>query len=246
MGQSDLESQRNASSRAEADADVSVRQLNVPYFIEGTGFRSTLVLENRSARELTASVTVYSRYGEPLQEPRVQVQRGQVEKISLSQFFSKSSLDCAFGNVHIAFSEDATGVSAYVAVTLNDHPCFESAGTPVVKSRFLEAAVMLPNHRSLAGLALTNIGRKGINVTIRSKLDTHAEKALGIENRQTRLVDLRPLLRFRKGEPVSAIVLLEHDGDPGDLIATGFVLSSGAEYAASVDFRNPSQSRESA
>lgn len=129
------------------------------------------------------------------------------------------------------------GVTSQVTITsTHTRLSFESslvAARDFASTR-LDAIVWAPDEKSEVNVALTNTQSSSItNVAISSDQE---QKILSLGPRETRVVDLKNFLAKVKKSLRAALVSLEHDGAPGTLIATGFVVNRKSGFSSNLTF----------
>src|SRR5258708_5967076 len=90
----------------------------------------------------------------------------------------------------------------------------------------------LPSRGAKAPLALTNVGKRPIAVTIKAGATVSPQSiALGV--RETRVIDVSESSR---ADQRAFLVTLAHDGSPGDLITAGAVLDAKTGFSSTLEF----------
>lgn len=109
----------------------------------------------------------------------------------------------------------------------------------------MNGIVWLPDSGSKAYLALTNASMKAVHVNL--SVGDYA-RVLFLRPRETRVLKLdRQIYRQQEYDTNPAgravLVRLSHDGAPGDIIGTGFVLNPGSGYSSDFALVDPATSR---
>src|ERR1700730_2372965 len=102
-------------------------------------------------------------------------------------------------------------------------------------SNYLNAILSLANTNADGYLAVTNMTTRNavtVQVTVGHKQDTFV-----LTSRETRLLNLGEQHADKRGTAV--LVNVHHNGNPGDIAATGFVLDEGAAYSSTLTMVDP-------
>src|SRR5262249_33588922 len=101
----------------------------------------------------------------------------------------------------------------------------------------LDSIVWLPDGEGRASLALTNITPNELNATITTNQQKDKEiKTVTLGSHEMQVIDLKEILDNKRETAGAALVRVQHDGVPGALIATGFVLNERTGFSSNFAF----------
>ncbi|HEV8131151.1 MAG TPA: hypothetical protein VGQ81_07855, partial [Acidobacteriota bacterium] len=222
--------------------------VNIPYFIESEGMSSILTLNNNLPEVTTATVTIFNRKGNPLAIPPIPLAPLSPVRFSLKQLTSTAAGDFSSGNIEISYSGPSMAVTSQVSV-VSERLRFsiESLETEAMEfaSAKLDGILWLPDSSAQAGVALSNTATKALTVTV-SATQQPGKKArtVTLNSRETRVIDPKDFLEG-KVDSTPALITLEHNGQPGDVIATGFVLNPANGFSSNLNFIDRSTTKSS-
>jgi hypothetical protein len=178
-----------------------------------------------------------------LQLPPVKLPGEQITRLSLKDLTREARGDFGSGNIQIYYRGSAMGVTAQVSVaSIKERLSFESmaAEAAMFASNKLNGIVWVPDDRTQANVALTNVASSVLTITATSGVDSNKKvKPIKLEPRETLVLDLKEFFDGRKATARAALVRLEHSGAPGDLLTTGFALNEKTGFASSLTFIDP-------
>lgn len=211
---------------------------NIPYFVESEELQSTLTLNNGQTGVNTVSVTIFSSNGTALAPQPIILQPLTVTRIKLRELLKDAPASFHTGNIQLSHFGAPMDVTSQVTISSPDtRISFESyeLGMKNFATTRLDGIVWTPDPKSEAAVALTNAQSSSIlSVTIRSEQE---EKQLSLGPRETRLVDLQDFLKkSNKGGARATLMSLEHNGVPGSLIPTAFVLNKKSGFSSNLSF----------
>jgi hypothetical protein len=203
---------------------------NIPYYTLRDGMDSTLTLNNVAPTPTVAKVTIFNTLGRPLVLPPVTLEPHSFKQIDLRSVIADEDFDS--GNIEVQFSGLPMILTCQVSVvSLDKRISFESREQDMTDfmSLNLNGILWLPQAKAEGSLAVTNTAMNTVSVQLSVG---PGKKAFTLTPRETRLIKLNEELDRRA--PVATLVKLNHDGMPGDIIATGFVLDLDTGYSTSI------------
>lgn len=225
--------------QAKAAAVVGAQQMtNIPYFSQKKGMTSTLTLNNNMPAQTKVMITVYSKNGKALTVPPVVLKPSSITNYPLQALTANAGGDFDSGNISIMYDGPSMGVTCQVGIfDPKSRVSFESrdAGMMDFMSSKLNGIISLPDAQTNAFVALTNIATHPVTVqwSIGAKHDE-----LSLSSRETRVVKLTQAvlqsMPNSKGTPqvVPVLLQMQHDGEVGTIVATGFVLNLDRGYSS--------------
>src|SRR5690349_910107 len=211
--------------------------MNIPYFVQSKELQSTLTLNNNQPNATTVAVTIFNAKGAPVATNPFTLQALSVTRFKLEEMLNHVPANSREGNIQISYHGNGMGVTSQLSIASSDtRLSFESTAVDAREfaSSRLDGIVWSPNEKSEANVALTNTqSSRIISVAISSAQD---QKTISLGPRETRVVDLKNFLGRAKKNSRAVLVSLEHDGEPGTLIATGFVLNRNTGFSSNLTF----------
>lgn len=228
---------------------VDDHYVNIPYFSESSGMTSTLSLNNNMKEATEVKITIFNGKGESFEAPPVALQGESITRLSLKDLTKGARGDFNSGNIRIFYRGPAMGVTSQVSVvSTRERVSFESMAseTMMFASSKLNGIAWVPDDRTQAGVALTNVASSTLTVTATSGRDPNRKvKPIKLDPRETRVIDLKEFIDVRRGSTASALIRLEHDGAPGALITTGFALNEKTGFSCGINFVDPATVKSS-
>jgi hypothetical protein len=214
---------------------------NIPYFTLRDGMNSTLTLNNTAASPIPVTVTIYNMQGRSQVLPPITLDPHSFKQIELGDVVASELFDS--GNLQVSYGGTPMLVTCQLSVYSSDkRVSFESKEQEMMdfESSNLNGILWLPDAQAEGFLALTNAATNKVKVqlTIGSRA-----KELSLYPRETQLVKLHEELE-RRG-PVATLIRLQHDGKPGAILTTGFVLDLKKGYSGSFAMLDPKLMRSS-
>lgn len=235
---------------------ASIESMNVPYFSQSGGMHSVLTLNNNTAHEMKVEITVFNTKGRPLMVP-LTLKPG-ITDYELRDLI-KNAKGFGSGNLQLEFEGNSMAVTCQIGVFLdNKRVSFESrdVGMMDFASSQMNSIVWAPDRNSEAFVALTNVASKQVSVDL--SIGKHKER-ISLGPRQTHLFELErqndlhadgdvdldgASSRHNKEDGVTARLLnIQHNGMPGDIIGSGFVLNKQSGYSSSFTLIDPATMR---
>jgi hypothetical protein len=202
--------------------------VNIPYFTLREGMSSTLTLQNRAPSETSAKVTLFNMEGRSQVLPAISIPSHSFKQITLRGVVA--SEEFSSGNIQVAFSGPPMILACQISVvSLENRVSFESRAQDTMDfvSADLNGILWLPQKEAKGFLAMTNTARANVTVEVAVGDD---KQSVVLSSRETRLLDLSEGF----GQPPTAkLVKLHHNGMPGEIITTGFVLNLQRGYSSS-------------
>ena len=214
---------------------------NIPYFTLRDGMNSTLTLNNTAPFSMPVTVTIYNMQGRSQVLPPITLDPHSFKMIEMRDVVASELFDS--GNLQISYQGIPMAVTCQLSVYSSDkRVSFESREQAMMdfESSALNGIVSLPQAGAEAFLALTNESTNKITVqlAIRTK-----SKEVSLYPHETHLLELNEELD--KHSPAAALVKLQHNGKPGDIVTTGFVLDLKNGYSATFMMHDPKLMRSS-
>lgn len=219
---------------------TSNQMTNIPYYTLRDGLSSTLTLNNLTMSAMPVTVTLYNTQGKAQTLNPITLDPHSFKQIELGDVVASDEFDS--GNVEIAFNGINMAVTSQVSIySLKDRVSFESREADIMDfmSSKLAGIVSLP--RGADGyLAVSNTAMT--QVTVEMTVGTR-KKEFSLLPRQTNLVKLND--EVGANAPTATLVSLQHNGMPGDVLATGYVLNMKDGYSSAFTMSDPGNLRSS-
>lgn len=233
------------SGKSSSTMDTGQQMTNIPYFSQEDGMRSVLTLNNNTTAVINVSVTIFNKAGSAFMAPMIALTPGATD-FSLRSLIKNAPGDFSSGNIEVMYVGGMMAVTCQVGV-FGKRISFESREQDMMDflSTKMNGIVWRPDAASKAFVALTNTASKTVHVNVSVGGDT---QALSLKSRETRLVKLdKESLREGPGHDSdtgkATLLQISHDGAPGDIIGTGFVLNPETGYSSDFNLVDPATSR---
>jgi hypothetical protein len=215
---------------------VMDQMTNIPYFTLRNGMSSTLTLQNLAPTPTKVTVTVFNTEGRAHVLDPITLDPHSFKEVQLGDV-APEGFDS--GNVEVAFNGISMAVTCQVSVfSLEKRVSFESREQDMMdfESTNLAGIVSLPQGGD-GFLAVTNVSKNTLTfqLTVGSLKKTDA-----LLPRETRLIKLN-----EDELAAPTLVKLQHNGLPGDLITTGYVLNLKDGYSSGFAMVDPGIMRSS-
>ncbi len=210
------------------DEMAGEQSANIPYFTLRDGMNSTLTLQNRAPSETVARVTLFSMDGRSQGLAPIAIAPYSFIELDLRGVVEDGEFKS--GNIQVAFTGLPMILAAQISITSSQHPLsYESRAQVAMDfmSTKLNGILWLPRPGAEGSLAITNVATTSVAVHLESG---GKQETLTLASHNTRVVKFDEELNRPSSTPV--LVKLQHDGLPGDIITTGFVLDSGTGYSS--------------
>ncbi len=219
---------------------TSNQMTNIPYYTLRDGLSSTLTLNNLTTSAMPVTVTLYNTQGKAQMLNPITLDPHAFKQIELGDVVASDEFDS--GNVEIAFSGITMAVTSQVSV-------YSKANRVSFESR--EADMMEFESSKLAGIASLPKGADGFlavtntaatKVTVQLMIGRRKQE-VPLFPRQTEVVKLSDAGNEHRDGAI--LVSLQHDGMPGDVIATGYTLNMKDGYSSAFTISDPGNLRSS-
>jgi hypothetical protein len=215
---------------------------DIPYFTLRDGMNSTLTLNNVGPAPTPVTVTIYNMEGKAQVLAPITLAPHSFKQIELRDVVVGDDFDS--GNLKVAYNGISMGLTCQVSVSNPEkRVSFESRdvwGQQDMKDMMpsmttnLSGILSLPQETAEGFLTVTNIGTNKVTVQVSTG---SKPKTVALYSRQTRLVKLSDEADQRG--PRAFLVKLQHDGMPGDIVTTGFVLDLKLGYSSAFTMLDP-------
>ncbi len=216
-----------------------MQMTNIPYFTLRDGMNSTLTLNNTAAVQVPdVTVTIYNREGRSQVLPSMTLDPHSFKQIELRGVVASDLFDS--GNLEVSYPGTPMLVTCQLSVYSTDkRVSFESREQSMMdfESSKLNGILWVPD-KAEGFLAMTNAATNAVKVTlsIGSK-----RKEFAVQPHETQVAKLNEQLQGRS----MALVALQHNGKPGAIVTTGFVLDLKNGYSATFMMHDPKLMRSS-
>jgi hypothetical protein len=219
----------------------SDQMTNIPYFTLRDGMSSTLTLNNLAPTPTKATVTIFNAKGRAHVLDPMTLDPHSFKEVRLQDVVPQGDFDS--GNVQVAFRGIPMVVTCQVSVfSLEKRVSFESREQDMMdfKSSSMNGIAWLPQAEADGFLAVTNVANSRVTVQLTAGSN---KKDISLFPRETQVLKLNGELGLHA--PVAAVVKLQHNGLPGDIITTGYVLNLKDGYSSSFAMVDPALMRSS-
>jgi len=227
-------------SNSSAPLELSDQVTSLPYFTLRDGMSSQLTLFNSAPAPTTVTATIFNTEGRPYSPQPIVLDAHSFKTIQLKDIVPESDFDS--GSIELAFRGiNMTALTTQVSIySLEKRVLVESRHLHMFMSSRLNGIVWLPDAEADGFLAVTNAGgnRRAIQLAVGSR-----KREIILLGHQTRLIKLKDEMDGGAASP--SLISLHHDGLPGDVIATGFVMDLRKGYSATIPMTDPAIMRSS-
>ena len=225
---------QNAPKPTPPPQPITDQMTNIAYFTLKDGMSSTLTLNNLAPTESKVTVTLFNTEGrahtlDPITLAPHSVQEVQLEDVAPQDFDS--------GNIEVTFNGLPMIVTCQVSVfSLKDRVSFESREQDMMDFESTKSAGIVSLPKGADGfLAVTNASKNKLTFQLTAG---PLKKTAALLPRETQVIKLNDEERLP-----ATLVRLEHNGLPGDLIATGYVLNLQDGYSSGFAMLDPAINR---
>ena len=214
---------------------------NVAYFTLRDGMGSTLTLQNLAPTPTSVTVTIFNPEGWAHQLDPMTLDPHSVTPVNLVDVVPHGDFDS--GNIEVAYHGISMAVTCQVSISATDkRVSFESREQDMMdfESAKLDGILWLPQPDAEGYLALTNVAPN--KITAQLSVGPKTEE-IPLASRQTRLIKLKD--EFGQHAPVTTLIKLQHNGLPGDIITTGYVVNLKTGYSSGLPMVDPGIMRSS-
>src|ERR1700676_672605 len=197
---------------------VSDQMTNIPYFTLRDGMSSTLTLNNLAPTPTKVTVTIFNTEGRAHVLDLIMLDPHSFKEVKLEDVVPREDFDS--GNVEVAFNGLPMVVTCQVSVfSLKNRVSFESREQDMMDFESANLAGILSLPKGADGfLAVTNVAKNRVTFQLTAG---SLKKPVALSPRETQLIKLND----DEHSSGTTLVKLQHNGLPGDLITTGYVLN---------------------
>jgi hypothetical protein len=219
---------------------VVVQMTNIPSFTLRDGMSSTLTLNNLASSPTPVTVTIYNEQGKGQLLKPITLDPHSFKQIELRDVIVGD--DFSSGNIEIMFNGISMAVTSQVSVSdPGKRISFESREADMMDFESASLAGIMSLPRGADGLlAVTNTAKNKLTVQLTAG---SLKKTIALFPRETNLVKLND--DGDEHAPIATLVTLQHNGLPGDLITTGYVLNLKDGYSSAFTMSDPGVLRSS-
>jgi hypothetical protein len=215
---------------------VMDQMTNIPYFTLRDGMSSTLTLQNLAPTPTKVTVTIFNTAGQAHVLDPIILDPHSFKEVQLADV-APQGFDS--GNVEVAFNGTSMMVTCQVSVfSLKERVSFESREADMMDFESANLAGILSLPKGADGfLAVTSVAKNRITFQLTAG---SLKKTVALFPRETELIKLN------EGDLAApTLVKLQHNGMPGDVIATGYVLNLKDGYSSGFAMLDPGINRSS-
>jgi len=215
---------------------VMDQMTNIPYFTLRDGMSSTLTIQNLATTPTKVTVTIFNAAGQAHVLDPITLDPHSFKEVQLADV-APQGFDS--GNVAVAYNGTMMSVTCQVSVfSLTNRVSFESREQDMMdfESANLTGILSLPKGAD-GFLAVTNVAKNRLTFQLTAG---SLKKTVALDPRETEL------LKLNEDEIASpTLVKLQHNGMPGDVITTGYVLNLKDGYSSGFAMLDPGIMRSS-
>jgi hypothetical protein len=214
---------------------VMDQMTNIPYFTLLDGMSSTLTLQDVTSTPTKVTVTIFNAEGRAHDLDPITLDPHSFKEIQLADV-ARQGFES--GNVEVMFNGTMMQVTCQVSVfSLKNRVSFESREQDMMDFESASLAGILSLPKGADGfLAVTNVAKNRVTFQLTAGW---LKKTFALFPRETQLIKLN------EDESLSetTLVKLQHNGLPGDLITTGYVLNLKDGYSSGFAMLDPGINR---
>lgn len=214
--------------------------------------KTTLTLNNKGPLPLEVKPTLFNQAGERLEIAPVMVDANAFSIIDLREWTATRSKDFEEGSLQLFYKGNDLRLGAQVkmmdeaASLIFDEQLVEPA--MMFKSSRLEAVWWLPEQSCQIQLHFSNTTDLPLPVSVAvkgMKPEQSTPLQMTLQPHETRITGLQDLLtdRIVSELPEVAGISIEHQGQPGALIARGMLKEPAKGYSSAIQFADPARMR---
>ena len=209
---------------------VMDQMTNIPYFTLRDGLSSTLTLQNLAQTPTKVTVTIFNSDGQSHVLDPISLDPHSFREVQLADV-APNGFDS--GNIAVAYNGTMMMVTCQVSVfSTEKRVSFESREADMMDFESANLAGILSLPRGADGfLAVTNVATNRVTVQLTAG---SLKKAVSLFPRETRLIKLN-----EDELATPTLVRLQHNGLPGDVITTGYVLDMRDGYSSGITISDP-------
>jgi hypothetical protein len=219
---------------------VSDQMTNIPYFTLRDGMSSTLTLNNLAPTATKVTVTIFNTKGQAHVLDPMTLDPHSFTEVKLEDVVPREDFDS--GNVEVAFNGIPMVVTCQVSIfSVKHRVSFESREQDMMDFESVNLAGILSLPKGGDGfLAVTNVSSNKLTFQLTAG---SLKKTVALFPRETELIKLNDNDDERTSE--TTLVKLQHNGLPGDVITTGYVLNLKDGYSSGFAMLDPGIMRSS-
>lgn len=208
--------------------------------------KTTLMLNNKGPRPLEVRPTLYNLSGERLETPPVTLEANSYSVINMSDLAAPGGEAFREGSLQVFYRGNDLLLGAQVKMMdearslVFDEQLVEHA--MMFKSSRLEGVWWLPFEECQVEIGLSNTTDLPLTLTVLAQGAEAEQKSstfITLQPHETRVINLKDLLTDKAVLPGMGSVSISHQGQPGALLARGFVQESAKGFSSSIQFVDP-------
>ncbi|MDW8240713.1 MAG: hypothetical protein RMM98_13975, partial [Acidobacteriota bacterium] len=207
---------------------VPRQMIEGPYWTVQSGFESWLMVSNTSDEPIQVFPEFFAANGQRVELPALALRQRERQHLNLRQWLSAQKVTFTWGSLRFRHTGKEFSLAAQVTVTQPEASW--SFDFPLdnrdwfYRSTVLDGLWWLPDESSAAQLILTNTGEQPVTVrpTLLINGQPRALAPLTLQPHQVRQVSLGEALaalNLTAPLPTNGGLRIEHDGEPGDVLA---------------------------
>ena len=214
---------------------VSDQITNIPYFTLRDAMSSTLTLQNLAPTPTKITVTIFNTDGRAHVLDPMTLDPHSVKEVELEDVVPREDFDS--GNIEVAFNGIPMVVTCQVSVfSLKNRVSFESREEDMMDFESANLAGILSLPKGADGfLAVTNVAKNRLTFQLTAG---SLKKTVALFPRETELIKLN-----EDELAAPTLIKLQHNGMPGDVITTGYVLNLKDGYSSGFAMLDPGINR---
>src|SRR5579864_1336322 len=226
---------QSTTPKKPAPMPVMDQMTNIPYFTLLDGMSSTLTLQDVTSTPTKVTVTIFNTEGRAHVLDTITLDPHSFKEIQLADVAPQGFES---GNVEVMFNGTMMQVTCQVSVfSLKDRVSFESREQDMMDFESASLAGILSLPKGADGfLAVTNVAKNRVTFQLTAG---SLKKTFALFPRETQLIKLNE----DESSSVTTLVKLQHNGLPGDLITTGYVLNLKDGYSSGFAMLDPGINR---
>ena len=213
-------------------AQTTQTTIQAPFWRVGAGFDSSLMINNAQPREIVAEVLVYGPFGQLIPAEPVRLAPLQSADVSLSDLLDGAE---GYGYIALRYPGKAMEIAAQIVITHQTEGWIFNEGLlprTHLNERRLEGVTFLGPLSPRTHVAVANITDESREVDLTARTAAGRRlKTVRLAPHQTALVSLSELTNAQRRADNSErstgafAVSVKHDGDSGDILMHGLVIS---------------------
>jgi hypothetical protein len=227
---------QNAPPKRPMPPPATDQMTNIPYFTLRDGMSSTLTLNNLAPTPTKVTVTIFNKEGQAHVLDPITLDPHSFTEVKLEDVVPREDFDS--GNIEVAFNGTPMMVTCQVSVfSLKNRVSFESREEDMMDFESANLAGILSLPKGADGfLAVTDVAKNRVTFQLTAG---SLKKTVALFPRETQLIKLND----DESSTATTLVKLQHNGLPGDLITTGYVLNLKDGYSSGFAMLDPGINR---